>query len=80
MDSGLYHSTGSLVRPPVSASELLDRDREPHPGKARRPRGEDSLQFDAGERGAQAVVGAVPERKMGRPLAGDVNATGAGKD
>ena len=41
--------------------QLLDWDCEPHRGKARQQLGEDSLQFDAGERGAEAVVGAVPE-------------------
>jgi len=60
--------------------KLLERDCEPHRGKARQQLGEDRLQFDPGERGAEAVVGAVPEREMGRPFAGDVEAIGAGKD
>jgi hypothetical protein len=81
---GLYHSTGSVVRPPVSAPErsgscaagTVSRIA----GKRGWQLGEDSLQLDAGERGADAVVGTVPEREVAWPVAGDVEAARAGED
>jgi hypothetical protein len=81
---GCYHSTGSAVRPPVSAVgaswQLLGRDGEPQCREAGGQLGEDLLELDAGERGADAVVGTVPEREVAGPVAGDVEATGAGED
>ena len=52
----LHRQLGQAARHRIGTdSQLPDRDREPHRGKARQQLGEDRLQFDAGERRDEAV-------------------------
>ena len=59
----LCRAIGNLVTPQVTEPgthpKLPERDREPHRGKAHQQLREHRLQFDPGERGAEALAGRV---------------------
>src|SRR4029077_18603213 len=62
---------------PGASWQLAGRGRGPQRGEPGWQLGEDGIQLDAGQRGADAVVGAVPERQVAWAVAGDVKALGA---
>jgi hypothetical protein len=66
--SGLYHSTGHRTG---THPKLLERDCEPHRGKARQQLGEDRLQFDPGQR---ASAGKAARRSAVLPYRRDMPA------